>query len=181
MSASLVNDSKMFTLLEWTQMSNYEILYDSDESPFDRITFQRVIYGRRNVMGIILTDDGDVFGSFHPTTLPCPDKESDWVNDSDYFVFKIHDDVKKYVKNEKIQSDWSLYLWNEDDDNLPSFYSVLYAFGLNAPLNHHKSGVIKRQFCGFYKSNEMLKNGEFDHFNNVYFTPSRLLLVQWDD
>ncbi|EKE39408.1 hypothetical protein ENUP19_0121G0125 [Entamoeba nuttalli] len=174
-------ETKLRNLREWTGLSNYFILYDSDEMPFDRRSFQRVIYGRNNVMGLVITSSGEVFGSFHPTTLPQEDNDNEWVNDNNYFVFKINNEVCKYSKHERINTDWSLYLWSEHDSSLPNFYCVLFAFGLSFPLNNERSGIIRRGFECCYKSNQMLADGTYDNYNNVLFKPSRLILLQWFD
>ncbi|ELP85588.1 hypothetical protein EIN_408570 [Entamoeba invadens IP1] len=172
-------DEKLSSLFKWTRKSEYDILYDSDEMPYDRTHFQRVIYGRQNVMGIIITDKGEVFGSFHPKTLPQEEQESDWVNDNNYFVFKINDEMCKFKKSEKMNTEWSLYLCNENDYSANNFYCVLSAFGLSCPLNDERSGMIRRGFSGCYTYDDMLVRGDYDNFHNIFFKPSRLILIQW--
>ncbi|KAL7716900.1 TLDc domain-containing protein [Entamoeba marina] len=74
-------------LKRWTGMRDFKVVYESDLSTLELANFNASICGKPNLMLIITTTDGYVFGSFSSITIPQP---LHWVKkDAGHFVFTL--------------------------------------------------------------------------------------------
>ena len=90
----------------YTDCTEFQKIYDSDEMEFNQHAFQSIIIGRTNVLSIVITENGDVFGSFHTVKIESVTNDLNWTKDDDFFVFSIlkngEDNYQIYKKNEGV-------------------------------------------------------------------------------
>ncbi|ELP85629.1 hypothetical protein EIN_409180 [Entamoeba invadens IP1] len=166
--------SPLFALNSWTSCDTFEKLFDSDEMPFNQRTFQSAIFGRQDVLGIIITASDDIFGSFHTQPIKITSPDMNWTSDENFFVFSllrggvpVYGFYKKrsgvYCKQRSIRMVY-------DDE---TFYRVNNAFYLR-PYLFEKKGKTWDDFCKDYDDVE--KGTSLA--DRLGFTPQRVLLYQ---
>ena len=59
------------------KVSNQEILYDSNDKKFKftRGSFQKTLYGKKNVVVVVQTEQGSIIGSYHSAIPNRPDDD----------------------------------------------------------------------------------------------------------
>ncbi|KAL7714295.1 TLDc domain-containing protein [Entamoeba marina] len=74
-------------LSQWVSLPTKTVIFSSEIHDMSPATLWNKIKGRSNVMFVVITDVGDIFGSFHGTV---PQKQGDWVwDDNKQFVFTL--------------------------------------------------------------------------------------------
>ncbi|KAL7714883.1 TLDc domain-containing protein [Entamoeba marina] len=135
-------ESPLSAIELWTGLSNNYIIYDSDEMPFNQKVFQATVYGRKNIVGLIITDKEDIFGSFHPQCIQTITSDMNWTHDDNFFVFcKSQKKENVYCKLRSIRMVF-------DDE---TFYRVNNAFYLRPVLNERK-GKTWDDYCKDYEN-----------------------------
>ncbi|KAL7715663.1 TLDc domain-containing protein [Entamoeba marina] len=102
------------TLGDWVNKSIPTIVYDSNVEKFNGTGLFNALKGQNNIMFIIETDAGNVFGSYHSKI---PLSQSQWiVNDPDHFVFSLKNPfTQDYVKFTPIQQRcYPLWIYNSE-------------------------------------------------------------------
>ncbi|ELP92179.1 hypothetical protein EIN_381460 [Entamoeba invadens IP1] len=79
--------NSMDLLSEWTGLTRSLKIYDSEIDELESNALWKKVQGRKNVMFVVVTNTGDVFGSFHGIL---PEKQGAWVReDKDQFIFSL--------------------------------------------------------------------------------------------
>ncbi|BFU25871.1 hypothetical protein EHI8A_008000 [Entamoeba histolytica HM-1:IMSS-B] len=163
--------------VNWTKLNEYELIYDSKVDGFSSVALNGCICGKENIMVIIITKHGYVFGSFNSLKLPIPKKTEEWVkNDPNFFVFTL--------SNPKKTSPIQFFLKDKTAD------------GLNISPNTSKKWIIATNACfgikqvdGCYISNSFVQyynipNGITEdifvgsHYPQTYDV-SKVIALQW--
>ncbi|KAL7720807.1 TLDc domain-containing protein [Entamoeba marina] len=176
-------------LTEFTNFNNFEILYDSDIHPLNVTFFQRCLYGRRDVIVLLVSKTDYIYGSFNGSILgQVPiNKMENSNNDPKHFIFSLKSDhipptkwVKKslninsssicftseeakmyiFIEN-KAFGFWNPYLYNEE--------SLYFYFGITGEF---ENGPSHFQLIGKEQSRSI---------NNSYEQAKRVLILQCYD
>ncbi|EDR28745.1 hypothetical protein EDI_341950 [Entamoeba dispar SAW760] len=147
---NIINISTLIELnkelfVNWTKLNDYGLIYDSEVDGLSSTALNLCICGKENIMVIIVTKHGYVFGSFNSLKLPVPKKTEEWVkNDPNFFVFTL--------SNPKKTNPMQFYLKDKTAD------------GLNISPSTSKKWVIATNACfgikqvdGCYISNSFVQ------------------------
>ncbi|EDR25738.1 hypothetical protein EDI_295110 [Entamoeba dispar SAW760] len=169
------------TLQYWTGFNHIQIIYDSNKNKFTRHSVQKRLYEKKNIMGVIITEDEAVFGSFHHSTFPKkPKKAFVTVKDPDMFVFSLENrnrlagPTRWLIKQDSPGVDWSISFYSDKEKD-PSFYNVYQCFTLRPPLNQHNSS-LNSEFKFEYEN--AIDISAFTG-NKENFAVKRLFFLQW--
>ena len=159
---------------EHTNCTEFHVIYDSDENEFNQRAFQSTVIGRKNVLGIVITENGDVFGSFHTVKIEPTTDDLNWTKDNDFFVFSIlkegEDNYQIYRKNEGVFcKERSIRIVYDDE----TFYRINNAFYLRPGLYQRRG----KTWDDFGKDYALLDEKYF--FTTRFgFTPIRVIMYQ---
>ena len=161
-------------IIKHTQCSFFQKIYDSDEMEFNQRAFQSVVVGRTNVLGIVITENGDVFGSFHTVKIEPMTNDLNWTKDNNFFVYSILKDgqynYQIYKKNEGVYcKERSIRIVYDDE----TFYRINNAFYLR-PTLYAKRGKTWDDFGKDYS----LKDEKYFFTTRYGFTPIRVIAYQ---
>ncbi|EKE37800.1 hypothetical protein ENUP19_0206G0027 [Entamoeba nuttalli] len=169
------------TLQYWTGFNHVQIIYDSNKNKFTRHSVQKRLYEKKNIMGLIITDDNAVFGSFHHSTFPKkPKKVFVTVKDPGMFVFSLENrnrlagPTRWLIRQDSPGVDWSISFYSDKEKD-PSFYNVYQCFTLRPPLNQHNSS-LNPEFKFEYEN--AIDVSAFTG-NKENFAVKRLFFLQW--
>ena len=83
-------------LKQWIKCKSFEILYDTRKDEYHIKTIQQILYGKKNIITLIQTNENDIFGSYHSSISTKKQmlneiKHSGWIweNDNEMFISKI--------------------------------------------------------------------------------------------
>lgn len=112
----------------WTGMRNYRVVYNKAFSEMNLSEFNSKICGLSNMMLIVTTDSGCVFGSFTSTTVPPP---MNWVKkDASHFLFTLRSPLNMQpTRFFPLKPANSVYIFQ--DDYMISFIAVQGGFKIN--------------------------------------------------
>ncbi|EDR26823.1 hypothetical protein EDI_252880 [Entamoeba dispar SAW760] len=168
------NKTPLFSIKSWTNCEKFEMIYDSDTMGFNQRTFQSTVYGRKNILGMVITKNNDIFGSFHTVPIKIISSDMNWTNDNDFFVYSIMKDGYQnygcYQKKEGVYCKLRSIRMVFDDE---TFYRVNNAFYLR-PYLYEKKGKTWDDFNKDY--DDIDKNMSFT--TTLGFTPIRVLVYQ---
>lgn len=157
-----------------TGCTQFTLIYDSDENEFNQRAFQSIVVGRKNILGIVITENGDVFGSFHTVHIQPTTNDLNWTKDDDFFVYSIlkhhEDNYQIYKKNEGVYCKERSFRMVYDDE---TFYRINNAFYLR-PCLYQKRG---KTWDDFGKDYSLIDEKHF--FTTRFgFSPIRVLMYQ---
>ncbi|ELP87632.1 hypothetical protein EIN_146360 [Entamoeba invadens IP1] len=175
---------KHFKALQfWTKLNHFTLIYDSHKNKFKRSSVQKKMFEKKNIMGVIFTDDDAVFGSFHAATFPKkPKKAFVTVKDTQMFVFSLENQnrlpapTKWKIKADSPGVDWTVSLYSDKEKD-PSFYNVYQCFKLAPPLHAHNS-TLSQDFKTEYENGTDVSIFTGSKEN---FAVKRLIFLEWTE
>ncbi|ELP90783.1 hypothetical protein EIN_026420 [Entamoeba invadens IP1] len=149
-------------LCKWSSSQQCRIIYTTERFEFSTKAIWSVLHGRRNVMCLVVTDNDDVFGSFHSLI---PERRSAIVsNDKKHFVFTLRNSFNiqptRFFQNST----------NENQMIIHRDYQNSWVFGVGYGYHIRSEG---KSYIGS-ASGEQLQRGYCDHIglNSDIFTRS---------
>ena len=139
-------------LKQWTQKKTFSLLFDKSQSEFTRENICGILKGKKDVIILFESIDGDIFGSYHSIL---PNDLSEWCNDSQHFAFTLRNKYELKEKyNAKENNKYSLMICDfmeDDDESLSSilesgyFYTVTMEekCSINPSFGSYYNGVSK--------------------------------------
>lgn len=173
-STPLTLDNPLEFLKFHTKCNEFQLIYDSDDNEFNQRAFQSIVIGRKNVLGIVITENGDIFGSFHTVTIQPTTNDLNWTKDNDFFVYSIlknnTPNYQIYKKNEGVYCKERSIRMVYDDE---TFYRINNAFYLRPSL-YQKRGKTWDDFGKDYS----LADEKYFFTTRFGFSPIRVVVYQ---
>ncbi|ELP89402.1 hypothetical protein EIN_389870 [Entamoeba invadens IP1] len=163
-------------LKKFTEKEKYEVVYDSIKDGFTSHTINNVIQNKNNVMIVVETNNGNVFGSFSSAVIPNSEKTGYGfyvTKDPGFFLFCLAGKSvlkpKKYTKKDTM---YSLKMYS--DDNEEFVVGSHCGFYVGATRNSFISNKMPLFYNGIDNVDEIVGM----HFPNT-FTVSRVCALVW--
>ena len=165
-------------LCKWTQYETYELIYESEVDGYTSRSINMNINGKRNVMILIVSDNGSIFGCFNSFEIPKAQKEDQWIiDDNDFFVFTLRNKQKtqpmKFTLKEGIEK--SLVI----SPNTSRLWIIAThaCFG----LKQMDKNYIANNFCENYNCPSDITEDIFVgcHFPSTFII-SKVYAIQWN-
>ena len=143
-SSLLENLVDVEMLKEWTGFKSYDVVFESNTSDIDLFEFNGNVCGRNNLMLLVFSDDGSIFGSYTSVQVPQP---SNWVKkDMGHFVFTIKNPYNvPPTRFYPTKPGNSVYIFQ--NDYMISVVAIQGAFKINIKMD----SVYSTKFSKFYK------------------------------
>ena len=173
-------DEYIPTLKEWIGLSNYTVVYDSDEHGLTTRTFNDKVCGKSNTLTLIQTTAGCIFGSYNAIEIP-DSKENSYgfylTKDEDFFTFVLKSPVvTKPLKITKKDTFYSGKIYAPDNDKWITGIHCGYYIGLQ------DASFISGKFPMYY-------NIDIDNAVNVFtgnhfpatFSVYKVVVLGWTE
>ncbi|BFU23999.1 hypothetical protein EHI8A_095990 [Entamoeba histolytica HM-1:IMSS-B] len=166
-------------IVEWTNMRNYRILYRSSKDGLSARSLNARICGRSNILIIVLTTKGYVFGSFSSIQIPPPPRLGDLHvgADPNFFVYSFQNPFNtEPLKILKKNSQTSMKIYCNKEQSYVIGCDCCFYIRSNCPCH------VPSNFCDNY--NEPSGKGNLLFVNCVYpekFALQELLAVELSD
>ena len=161
---------------EWVGKEKYTIIFDSEHHELTSRMFWSCLKGRKDILIVIETDEGYIFGSYHSII---PERQELCVeNDPHHFVFTMKNPFNVPPTKFELKEGWkkSLYIYGDDQIS-----DVFYVFGCYLICNNDES-FIKKIFNYNYRHKHSVDAHVFvGKLWDSYFSLSRLVCVQFFD
>ena len=117
-------------LKEWSNHSNYTILYSTETEELSARTLNSKIKGKRNLYFIIEDTNNNIFGSYHSILPNEKEYKQHSSEDQHHFIFTLHNphniQPTRYYPTD--HNDHISYLYQEYDIN--NVFNVQYCYGI---------------------------------------------------
>ncbi|GAB1222669.1 hypothetical protein ENUP19_0121G0020 [Entamoeba nuttalli] len=180
-----MNLSLLESLKQWTNCTQFQIIYDTRVEEFTIQQIQRILYGKDNIVLLIQTVENDLFGTYHsqiPTKriVQQPQQFSNWIGKSDenIFLFSLnnHNSPNNPLKFlSKALTETCLCL-NTNESHFEIVLWISYCINLLKPLNSSKSFVFHSIKDYFYVNSPDDLLGKPNFMST--FIPKRFLILQ---
>ena len=125
----------MKPLQEWTNMNQYEIIYDTEKNGVENKTFNEAVLNKKNIAVTYIDEKGNVFGYYTKNGIDCVGKYS---YDKDHFLFSLKKEEfstgKQFFLTEGKKSG---FLLREDDEILTWVGNSDFGFACYKPGMKH--------------------------------------------
>ncbi|KAL7722755.1 TLDc domain-containing protein [Entamoeba marina] len=164
------------TITDWVNKKECSIIYDSDYQEFTPKAFRESVSGRQDILTIVFTMEGDIFGSYHHKTTV------NWnldVDDTDFFIFSLNNHGRREpTKLTKCNNNNNTSQKSLERFCFDQIYSIHGGFSISTTL-HSKTNLIFPTMSTQYQPHkqEKLLCGKI---GRNAFTTTRLLIVQLD-
>ncbi|KAL7715505.1 TLDc domain-containing protein [Entamoeba marina] len=164
-------------LVGWTTKQKYTLIYDSDVDGLNASSFNNIICKKRDIMCLIVTKDGYLFGCFSSAQIPEPKSDEVWIqNDPNFFVFTLTNPHHTQPMMFKLRKNDSSSFLVAPNDSRKCIFATDMCFTLKA------NGKVK--FTPKFQENyEVPSEVNVDVFTGKYSPPieiSKLMVVHWE-
>jgi len=104
--------------------------FRSQDNELTRRVMNSQLFNKREVVILIETEDGSVFGTFH-RDFPGKTNDEEWQEDSDFFIFTLYKNKEKNLHYYKRKGGKESVNFFDDPSRTASYLSVFCAFELN--------------------------------------------------
>ncbi|GAB1224452.1 hypothetical protein ENUP19_0203G0002 [Entamoeba nuttalli] len=162
-------------LKKWTNKEICQVVYDSINDGLTAHTINHAIEMKSNIMILVKTDKGEIFGSYNTTQVP---KSEDsgygfYINkDMNFFMFSLKGNIKAPTKITKKDKVYSLKVYSNDNDEW--VIGTHCGFYVGASRNSFISNKLKMFYDGDITSDSLTGS----HFPTT-FDVSQVIAIQW--
>ncbi|EDR29929.1 hypothetical protein EDI_233910 [Entamoeba dispar SAW760] len=170
-----VKEESPFKILkEWVQLGNKIVIFNSEQHEMMPHGLWNKVSGRKNIMFIVISEYGDIFGSFHGVV---PTKQGEWVwEDSQQFIFTMKNQYGVNPIQFKPKTMTHSLLRISGKNNTKKMFWISDGYRVNGD----GKGYISNSFSRFY--NDSTKIGPLIFTNSVYpntFSIRSFFVIQW--
>ncbi|ELP93179.1 hypothetical protein EIN_054640 [Entamoeba invadens IP1] len=166
-------------LQEWTKKKKYNVIFNSKFDGLNRETFNNRVCLKENIMFLVFTKEGHLFGSFNTKRMPAHMTEGFIMDDQTHFVFTLRNSkdcpptkfTKKSWNGPSVGINFSGFKEGDDDGMI---LAVRWAFYIR-----EKSGSISPSFTSVY--NDIVGKEYFVFTTNTLINVERLVALEWKD
>ncbi|ELP88312.1 hypothetical protein EIN_227250 [Entamoeba invadens IP1] len=170
-----VTESMVTSLESWTTKKRRRLVYDSSMMDFSKESFYNAVCGLSNIMTLVVTDKGYVFGAFHSSIPNPPTQGSKTFHDNNFFIFTLinADNIpqEKFFKKSSLET---MYL-DSLSMSVESIYTISRGFTLKK-----KGSSFSPYFASFYQI-EKRRGSKFfvGSVEPETFEVARLVAIEW--
>ena len=182
----IVDHVEIQQLQEWTEKKCDEIVFDSEKDNWsvNSSVFDDKVKGKKDLIFLIESDDGDKFGGYVTATI---NGTGSWIKDENSFVFSLKkmNEIEKRMKFEIKENcaENAFYMDSKSNDNLfkMGYYNYYYNYYYNSSIQISKRNNTSycQQKNDVYDFHDV-ENAFIPKCMNNYreFTPKRITVIQ---